>query len=604
MANFLNLVNGFPAPNNLSVGEDIISPTGDDEGIFISAMGSYLGPDGYFAIPFTNEDVDFTFPTRLVDTDNNNYYSSRNSSSSNNNNNLPSFPDTFGPTTATTTNSNIGHPDFALQVPYSSDCPVWDPLYQYRDFAETQTAQFQQPPLPLSLPNPNFGGGNTHPFCGGFGQSGASPGFSSSEVINSDRSLNRDLNPNLNPLTNQGFHHPLSSASAFLAGQESDEPSPVVPGQGQSQGQVQEQCACAPHRPQDSVDPPSHSHSPPSHYSFDNTIDIGSSSSNSDVWHLHNFNHNLNHQPPAISNTVLLPAPQPPQQQQPSLINHQNTNFDSINSANIPSAITSASGQEPASDDHYISALASANFSSPSLPPLNSSPFAAARTQTTQLTESSSFPQPNFGNEMPSATTSSTAPPRRSRRLSQVVDLTKESPNRAADTLLSSSPVPMGPPAATTTRKRRRSSAANASASGRRTSTASIPSRLSRRRVPARLASPDGSEEDLEVLDLSKADEVPKELQKPAIDKRIKLSKFQCVICMDDVSNLTVTHCGHLFCSECLHSALHIDSNKKCCPVCRSKVEIRTTGKNLKSYYHLELKVMTATRKGKQPVGR
>ncbi|KAK7952520.1 uncharacterized protein PG986_008248 [Apiospora aurea] len=218
---------------------------------------------------------------------------------------------------------------------------------------------------------------------------------------------------------------------------------------------------------------------------------------------------------------------------------------------------------------------------------------------------------------MPGATASSTAPPRRSRRLSQVVDLTKESPNRA-DTL-SSSPVPMGPPAATNTRKRRRSSAANASASGRRASTASIPARPSRRRAPARLTSPDGSvfgesspppmvakkeEDDLEVLDLSKADEVPKELQKPAIDKRIKLSKFQCVICMDDVSNLTVTHCGHLFCSECLHSALHIDSNKKCCPVCRSKVEIRTAGKNLKSYYHLELKVMTATRKGKQPVGR
>ncbi|KAK8048500.1 hypothetical protein PG994_010230 [Apiospora phragmitis] len=173
----------------------------------------------------------------------------------------------------------------------------------------------------------------------------------------------------------------------------------------------------------------------------------------------------------------------------------------------------------------------------------------------------------------------------------------------------------MGPPAAAT-RKRRRSSAANASASTRRTSTSNSLRPVRRSRGSARQSSPDGSvfgdsspapqakEEDLEVLDLSKADEVPKELQKPAIDKRIKLSKFQCVICMDDVSNLTVTHCGHLFCSECLHSALHIDSNKKCCPVCRSKVDVRTTGKNLKSYYHLELKVMTATRKGKQPIGR
>ncbi|KAK7923231.1 hypothetical protein PG985_007302 [Apiospora marii] len=215
---------------------------------------------------------------------------------------------------------------------------------------------------------------------------------------------------------------------------------------------------------------------------------------------------------------------------------------------------------------------------------------------------------------MPGASASSTGlGPRRSRRLSHVVDLTKEE-NR--DIALSSSPVPMGPPAPTATRKRRRSSAANASASNRRTSASNSQRPVRRSRGSARHASPDESvfgesspaphakEEDLEVLDLSKADEVPKELQKPVIDSRVKLSKFQCVICMDDVSNLTVTHCGHLFCSECLHSALHIDSSKKCCPVCRSKVDIRSTGKNLKSYYHLELKVMTATRKGKQPIGR
>ncbi|KAK8140387.1 hypothetical protein PG984_000453 [Apiospora sp. TS-2023a] len=600
-------------------------------------MGSYLGPDGYFhsaSIPFPNTTVDFTFPA-TADTDNSNYYyPSRHNS---NNDNLPSFPDTFGPTTTATTTSNISHPDFTLQIPYGGYCPGFDPQYQFRQYAETQTlghpAQFQQPSLPslphLPLPSPNFGGGNTHPFCGGFDQSESPSGLISS---------NQSQIPSPHSVPNQGYYHhshPLSSSSAFFPAQEFGNPSTTSPVQDQSQ--VVQQCAGAPHRPQDSVDPPSNSPS----RSFDNNIDIGNSSN--DIYHLHQRSHN--HQPPTISGTFLPPTQQQPPLPPPLSLITQNTNFDSISSANIPSAVNTASGQEPGSDDYYVSALTSTNFSSPSLPPLNSSPFTAARTQTTQLTDPSSFPQPDFGSEMPGAAASSTGlGPRRSRRLSQVVDLTKEE-NRHDINLLSSSPAPMGPPPTASTRKRRRSSATNASASNRRTSVSNSQRPVRRSRGSARHASPDGSvfgesspapqakEEDLEVLDLSKADEVPKELQKPAIDNRVKLSKFQCVICMDDVSNLTVTHCGmysllcsldkelfpsrassfqsanmvflgHLFCSECLHSALHIDSNKKCCPVCRSKVDIRSTGKNLKSYYHLELKVMTATRKGKQPVGR
>lgn len=45
-------------------------------------------------------------------------------------------------------------------------------------------------------------------------------------------------------------------------------------------------------------------------------------------------------------------------------------------------------------------------------------------------------------------------------------------------------------------------------------------------------------------IDLSNADEVPKELIAPKIDNRVKLGQFQCVICMDNVTSLTVTHCG------------------------------------------------------------
>ncbi|KAG8425701.1 hypothetical protein J3459_009770 [Metarhizium acridum] len=50
--------------------------------------------------------------------------------------------------------------------------------------------------------------------------------------------------------------------------------------------------------------------------------------------------------------------------------------------------------------------------------------------------------------------------------------------------------------------------------------------------------------EELTTIDLTEANKVPEELKQPQQDNRIKMSKFQCVICMDDVTTLTVTHCG------------------------------------------------------------
>lgn len=52
------------------------------------------------------------------------------------------------------------------------------------------------------------------------------------------------------------------------------------------------------------------------------------------------------------------------------------------------------------------------------------------------------------------------------------------------------------------------------------------------------------TDEDLTTIDLTEATEVPAELKKPLVDTRIKISAFQCAICMDDVTGLTVTHCG------------------------------------------------------------
>jgi hypothetical protein len=96
---------------------------------------------------------------------------------------------------------------------------------------------------------------------------------------------------------------------------------------------------------------------------------------------------------------------------------------------------------------------------------------------------------------------------------------------------------------------------------------------------------------------------VPEELKKPEDDKRVKLSAFQCVICMDDVTTLTVTHCGHLYCAQCLHSSLHVEATKGKCPMCRSKIDMRSRDSYVtktKGYWPLELKLMTTTRKGKR----
>ncbi|KAI5459914.1 hypothetical protein BGZ63DRAFT_359407 [Mariannaea sp. PMI_226] len=109
--------------------------------------------------------------------------------------------------------------------------------------------------------------------------------------------------------------------------------------------------------------------------------------------------------------------------------------------------------------------------------------------------------------------------------------------------------------------------------------------------------------EDLPTIDLTEANEVPEELKKPEEDKRIKLSAFQCVICMDDATTLTVTHCGHLYCAQCLHSSLHVDATKGKCPMCRQKLDMKPRDQyntKTKGYWPLELKLMTATRKGKR----
>ncbi|KAL2200982.1 hypothetical protein P885DRAFT_56401 [Corynascus similis CBS 632.67] len=118
---------------------------------------------------------------------------------------------------------------------------------------------------------------------------------------------------------------------------------------------------------------------------------------------------------------------------------------------------------------------------------------------------------------------------------------------------------------------------------------------------------PDFDDDDLfgdsacpDIVDLVDKTEVPPDSSNSQEDKKnyVKLSSFDCVICMDSVKDLTVTHCGHLFCSACLHSALNMDQSRRICPICRQKIDRQPiTGarfsQKAKGFYPLELKLMT-----------
>ncbi|KAL5612862.1 uncharacterized protein BROUX77_003018 [Berkeleyomyces rouxiae] len=79
----------------------------------------------------------------------------------------------------------------------------------------------------------------------------------------------------------------------------------------------------------------------------------------------------------------------------------------------------------------------------------------------------------------------------------------------------------------------------------------------------------------------------------------VRLAKFQCAICMDDATQLTVTHCGHMFCLECLTSALKSEYETNKCPICRQKVDMKERSAyntKTKGYWPLEVKLKTRPR--------
>lgn len=63
----------------------------------------------------------------------------------------------------------------------------------------------------------------------------------------------------------------------------------------------------------------------------------------------------------------------------------------------------------------------------------------------------------------------------------------------------------------------------------------------------------------------------------------LKIGKRQCIICMEPFSNATITHCGHVYCHECLTQALLAgertsERGSGNCPVCRKPVRRTRAG--------------------------
>ncbi|CAO1599547.1 MAG: hypothetical protein LQ349_000213 [Xanthoria aureola] len=110
-------------------------------------------------------------------------------------------------------------------------------------------------------------------------------------------------------------------------------------------------------------------------------------------------------------------------------------------------------------------------------------------------------------------------------------------------------------------------------------------------------------EELSKVLERQSAERI-KEQQGPRGDVPTKLSNVQCIICMEPMTDMSVTHCGHIFCHTCIMEALIAGENQgepgkatSKCPVCRKKVaRPKEKTKDKREVIPIEIKCAPRTR--------
>jgi hypothetical protein len=246
--------------------------------------------------------------------------------------------------------------------------------------------------------------------------------------------------------------------------------------------------------------------------------------------------------------------PQPSARTAPQILHHQL--HDDPDDDPLPAYM-----REPNNDD-FLEALATADYSSPSLPPRSPQSPTHHRSQQGQLLDHSALRQSALPSDFAAA-----------RRLSHTgTGFCKVEDHGYGDDLSEEERTAGSPHAEMPiTRKRSRAGAAAASSPGEQEVGAAAPKRrrtavvqraatpgrsrntprpaASRNYTPAPAVAIDSDEDSLfggmDIYDLTKSDDaVPQELFQPVKDSSIKLSSFECVICMDAATNLTVTCCG------------------------------------------------------------
>ncbi|OBT60310.1 hypothetical protein VE03_10186 [Pseudogymnoascus sp. 23342-1-I1] len=85
-----------------------------------------------------------------------------------------------------------------------------------------------------------------------------------------------------------------------------------------------------------------------------------------------------------------------------------------------------------------------------------------------------------------------------------------------------------------------------------------------------------------------------KQQQQAELQTPLKLAATECAICLDQPKEMTITHCGHMFCLECINAALNT-SNSRMCPICRTRIGMTTKdgGQPRTGIFEMKMKIVT-----------
>ncbi|KAL1296539.1 hypothetical protein AAFC00_000045 [Neodothiora populina] len=177
-------------------------------------------------------------------------------------------------------------------------------------------------------------------------------------------------------------------------------------------------------------------------------------------------------------------------------------------------------------------------------------------------------------------------PPRNNEQPVRGVLLRAEEPRSATDSPSpspsislspTSSPFTMPRTSATLTRKRSRGAASDGTPDAKRRRNSGI------QEVDLSTNKADSSSAKEAILEKEREQLVKR--QREESGKAVRLNDLQCMICLERFTNMSVTHCGHLFCHECLIQALNAserasERNVGTCPACRKPIKRGPSAKN------------------------